>query len=134
MRLWYCMPENATASRLSNFPELCGYVRPRQRLYYMEIQEQQKEGENLAPVEEVDMGVEVSCAEDLKQLCLTKAKILQLPIDATKCMITGEGVESAEVNKMSEFRVVTGLSNGKPTKQPRCHRMSFALASKGFHH
>ena len=83
-----------------------------------EIQEQQKEGENLAPVEEVDMGVEVSCAEDLKQLCLTKAKIMQLPIDATKCMITGEGVESAEVNKMSEFRVVTALPDGKPTKQP----------------
>ena len=83
-----------------------------------EIQEQQKEGENLAPAEEVDMGVEVSCAEDLKQLCLTKAKIMQLPIDASKCMITGEGVESAEVNKMSDFRVVTALSNGKPTKQP----------------
>ena len=80
-----------------------------------EIQEQQKEGENLAPVEEVDMGVEVSCAEDLKQLCLTKAKIMQLPIDA---LITGEGIESAEVSKMSEFRVVTALSNGKPTKQP----------------
>ena len=83
-----------------------------------EIQEQQKEGENLAPVEEVDMGVEVSCVEDLKQLCLTKAKIMQLPIDATKCLITGEGVVSAEVNKVSEFRVVTALSNGKPTKQP----------------
>ena len=80
-----------------------------------EIQEQQK---NLAPVEEVDMGVEVSCAEDLKQLCLTKAKIMQLPIDATKCMITGEGLKSAEVSKMSEFRVVTALSNGKLTKQP----------------
>ena len=83
-----------------------------------EIQEQQKEGENLAPVEEVDMGVEVSCAEDLKQLCLTKAKIIQLPIDATKCMITGEGIESAEVSKMSELREVTALSNGKSAKQP----------------
>ena len=82
-----------------------------------EIQEQQKEGENLAPVEEVDMGVEVSCAEDLKQLCLTKAKIMQLPIDTTKCMIIGEGVKSAEVSNMSEFRVVTALSNGRPTKQ-----------------
>ena len=80
-----------------------------------EIQEQQKEGENLAPVEEVDMGVEVSCAEDLKQLCLTKAKIMQLAIEHA---VTGEGVQSAEVNKVSEFRVVTALSNGKPTKQP----------------
>ena len=80
-----------------------------------EIQEQQKEGENLAPVEEADMGVEVSCAEDLKQLCLTKAKIMQLAIEHA---VTGEGVKSAVVSKMSEFRVVTALSNGKPTKQP----------------
>ena len=81
----------------------------------LEIQEKEKEGENLVPVEEVDMGVEVSCAEDLKQLCLTKAKIMQLAIEHT---VTGEGVQSAEVSKMSEFRVVTGLSNGKSTKQP----------------
>ena len=99
-----------------------------------EIQEQQKEGENLAPVEEVDMGVEVSYAEDLKQLCLTKVKIMQLPIDPSKCVITGEGIESAEVNKMSEFQVhlVTGLSNGKPTKQLgviECHLLSLAKDS-----
>ena len=80
-----------------------------------EIQEQQKEGENLAPVEEVDMGVEVSCAEDLKQLCLTKAKIVQLAIEHA---VIGKGVKSSDVNKMSEFRVVTALSNGEPTKQP----------------
>ena len=94
-----------------------------------ETQEQQKEGENLVPVEEVDMGVEVSCAEDLKQLCLTQAKIMQLSIDA---LITREKIESAEVSKMSEFRVVTVLSNGKPTKQPgvvECHLHSLAKDS-----
>ena len=95
-----------------------------------EIQEQQKEGESLAPVEEADMGVEVSCAEDLKQLCLTKAKIMQLAI---KCSITGEGIEPAEVSKMSEFRMVTTLmSNGKPAKQPgviECHLHSLVKNS-----
>ena len=94
-----------------------------------EIQEHQKEGGNLAPVEEVDMGVEVSCVEDLKQLCLTKAKIVQLPIEA---LITGEGIESAEVSKISEFRVVTALSNGKPTKKPgvvECRLHSLAKES-----
>ena len=34
-----------------------------------------KGGVSLDPVEEVDIGVEVSCAEDLKQLCQTKAVI-----------------------------------------------------------
>ena len=74
-----------------------------------EIQEQQKEGENLAPVEEADMGVEVSCAEDLKQLCHTKAKLTRLAVVYT---MTGEGIKSAEVNKISEFSVVAKLSNG----------------------
>ena len=45
-----------------------------------EPKEHQKEGRSLAPVEEVDIGVEVSCAEDLHQLIQTKAKIIQLPI------------------------------------------------------
>ena len=33
-------------------------------------------------------------------------------------MITCEGIESAEVDKMSEFLMVTALPDGKPTKQP----------------
>ena len=77
------------------------------------------------------MGVEVSCAKDLKQLCLTKAKIMQLPIEA---LITGEGIESAEVSKMSEFRVVTALSNGKPTKKPGVVECRLHSLAKGFHH
>ena len=91
-----------------------------------EIQEQQKEGGNPAPVEEADMRVEVSCAEDLKQLCHSKVKLSQI---ALVCTITGEGVQYAEVNKTSEFRVVT---NGKPTILPvivECHLKSLASTS-----
>jgi hypothetical protein len=40
-----------------------------------EIEEQQNEGKCLEPVEEVDLGVEVNCAEDLKQLCQTRANL-----------------------------------------------------------
>ena len=96
-----------------------------------EIQEQQKEGENLAPVGEADMGVEMSCAEDLKQLCLIKAKLIPFA-DAAKCVVTGEGVQSAEVSKTSEFRAVTKLSNGNPTKLPvavECHLKSLVSDS-----
>ena len=96
-----------------------------------EIQEQQKERENLEPVEEADMGIDISCGKDLKQLCLIKAKLIQFA-DATKCAVTGEGVKSAEVSKISEFRVTTKLSNGKPTKLPvvvECHLKSLANTS-----
>ena len=83
-----------------------------------------KEGSSLEPVEEVDIGVEVSCAEDLMQLCQTKARITQLPIDST---LIGEGVKTAEFNKTSDFSVTTKLANGKQTKQTcviDCHLKS----------
>ena len=47
-----------------------------------EIEEQHKEGKNLEPVEEADMEVEVSCVEDLKQLCQTNVKPLLFPTNA----------------------------------------------------
>ena len=85
-----------------------------------EIEEQQKEVKDLEPVEEVDLGEEVNCAEDLKLLCQTKAKIIQLPIDGTKSsVVMGEKVGSAEVNKVSQchFQLFPKLPNGRPTKQ-----------------
>ena len=80
-----------------------------------EIEKQQKEREYLEPVEEVDLGVEVNCAEDLKQLCQTKAKLTLLPINVA---FTGSS-ESAEVSMPSHyfFRFSPKLSNGKPTKR-----------------
>ena len=81
-----------------------------------EIEEQQKEWKDLEPVEEVDLGVEVNCAKDLKQLCQTKAKITRLPIE---CTVIGEGAGSAEVNKASQyhFQLLPKLSNGRQPKQ-----------------
>ena len=81
------------------------------------IEEQQKEWKNLEPVEEVDLGVEVNCAEDLKQLCQTKAKITRLPIDAVKSAVIGEG--AGEDNKASQyhFQLFPKLSNGRATKR-----------------
>ena len=82
-----------------------------------EIEEQQKERKDLEPVEEVDLGVEVNCAEELKQLCQTRTKITRLRIDAAKCTVHGEGLKSAEVNKPSQFEVLPLLSNGRPPKR-----------------
>ena len=76
--------------------------------------DQQKKGNDLEPVEEIDLGVEVNCAEDLKQLCQTKAKITQLTINTT---VIGEGLKSAEVSKPSQVVVIPLLSNGRPPKR-----------------
>ena len=81
------------------------------------IQEQQEGGRSLEPVEEADMSVEVSCAEQLKQLCQTKAMIID------RCIISSQ--QNAEVGKTSQVMVNTG------TKQThvRSHLKSVADGS-----
>ena len=87
------------------------------------IQQQQEGGKNLEPVEEADLTVKVSLAEELKQLCQTKAKITQL----LQCIITGRGLQSAEVGKTSQIVAKTCLRDGTPTK--RAHVIQSHLKS-----
>ena len=74
-----------------------------------EIDECSKSGRSFEPVEEVDIGVEVRCAEALQQLCQTQANIIQLP----KCTFTMEDSTKHEVNKTSNATLVTQLSGNK---------------------
>ena len=80
-----------------------------------EIEEQQKH--HLELVEEVDLGVEVNCAEDLKRLCQTKAKITRLPIDAAKSTVIGGGTVEVDKASLYHFKLFAILPNGRPTKQ-----------------
>ena len=63
--------------------------------------------------EEADMGVEVRCAEALRQLCQTNANITQLDLDPAQCTVRGEGVETAEVHQTAEVTLTTKLINSK---------------------
>ena len=85
------------------------------------IQEQQEGGRSLEPVEEADMSVEVSCAEQLKQLCQTKAKIID------QCIISIQ--QNAEVGKQSQVMVKTAI---KRAHVIRSHLKS--VASRWIHH
>ena len=76
-----------------------------------EIQEQ-GERKDLEPVEKVDMGVEVACAETLTKLCQTAAQLTTLPVDT----VLTEPPQSTEVGKLSQF-ILQVSANGKPTKQ-----------------
>ena len=82
-----------------------------------EIEEQQKQGKNLEPVEEADMAVEVSCVEDLKKLCQSKAKLTQLPLDPTQSTVTFQEADITEISKTSEFIFKSVMTNGKPSKR-----------------
>ena len=99
-----------------------------------EIEEHCKKGRSLDPMEEVDIGVEVSFADDLKQLCKTKSKVIRLPIDPAKCILSGDGMKTAEINKMVEleFSLRAKLSNGQSTKRKyaiECHLKSLVNGS-----
>ena len=77
------------------------------------VEEHSKSGKGLEPVEKVDIGVEVRCAEALQQLCQTRANIVQLPIDPAKCTVTMEDSTKHEVNKTSHATLVTRLSSNE---------------------
>jgi len=47
----------------------------------LEVEECYKLGEVVEPAEEIDIMVKVNAAKDLQQLCLSKAKIVQLPVN-----------------------------------------------------
>ncbi len=89
-----------------------------------ETKEHQKEGKSLEPVEEVDVGLEVSCAEDLHQLFQTKTKIIQLPIKFNVKEKT-----AAEVNKKSELSLLTNLSCTKRKYAVECQLKSLCNGS-----
>ena len=82
-----------------------------------EVKEYSKLEKSLEPVEEADTRVEVGCVEDLQRLCQTKANITRVAVDPAKCMVRGEGKETAEVGKTAKVTLTTKLSNNKI---PRC--------------
>ena len=91
--------------------------------------EEHKSGRNLTPVEEVDVGVEVRCAEALEHLFQTQAKITQLPV----CRVINRISSKAEVNHLSEVILyISKLCNNKQTRcalQIDCHLKSLLNAS-----
>ena len=82
----------------------------------------QLESEDLyEPVEVADITLEVECAEDLKQICLTKAKLTQLVLEYS---VTGAGIEEVNVNKLAEFYVtakVPGQKQSERIANLECH-------------
>ena len=81
-----------------------------------EIEEHSKSERSLEPVQVVDIGVEVRCAEALRQLSQTQANIIQL-IVPVKWTVTMEDSRKHEVNKMSNATLVTRLSSNNISRR-----------------
>ena len=76
---------------------------------------------SLEPVE-VDVGMEVRCAEALQQLFQTKEKLTQLSLAPAKCTVSGEGAKAAVLNTISEAALTTTKCNCKVD----CHLKSLS--------
>ena len=81
-----------------------------------EVEKRQNETDNLKAVEEVDIGVEVSIAESLREMCRTKARVFQMEVEPLKCTVEGNA-RDAEVDTVSKVTVRTCLPNGQPTRK-----------------
>ena len=89
------------------------------------VEEHEEGVVSLEPVEEVDVGVEVRCAEALQQLCQTKAKLTQLSLAPAKCTVSGEGAKAAVLNTISDATLTTTKRNCKVD----CHLKSLSNGS-----
>lgn len=79
-------------------------------------EEESKKGAHLEPSEELNIEVEVCSVQDLQQLCQEQSKVSVLPVDPSKCTVTGVGGH-IELHSPAVFTLTTKLSNGKITKQ-----------------
>ena len=89
-----------------------------------ELEEHNRPGNRLEPVEEPDMGVEVECAEALQLLC-QKAK-LTCPMDY---VVVNNIPTTAEVNKEIKIDVVTIKMPTKSNLNLECHIKSLPTGS-----
>ena len=79
-----------------------------------QIQEQCAKHEriDLLPAEVANVGVRVTCAEGISDLCQKNAEVLVLA-DPTKCTAEGPGTKVAVVGKSAQFTVCTMYQNGR---------------------
>ena len=82
-----------------------------------EVEEHNEGVVSLEPLKEVDVGVEVRCAEALQQLCQIKAKLTQVFLVPAKGTVSGEGAKAAVLNTISEALLTTT----EPNCKVNCH-------------
>ena len=96
-----------------------------------ETKKHQQSGGEIEPVEEADIVVEVRFAEELRKLCREKTIVMKLPVDPAKSTVQGDGINSAEINKLSKVSLHTVSPNGKPHKKPVVVKAKLTTISSG---
>ena len=81
------------------------------------IDERGSDAVSLNPVEETNIEVDLCSPQDFTHFFHNKAKLVVLPVDPSKCTVSGVGVKFAEVGEPATFNLATKLSNGNSTMQ-----------------
>ena len=70
---------------------------------------------DLTPAASVNIGVDISCAAEIAELCQKKTSVTTL--DPSKCRAEGPGMERAVTNTPTQLVVHTIYSNGQPCRE-----------------
>ena len=71
---------------------------------------------DLTPEASANINVDISCAEEIAELCQKKTSVITLP-DPSKCIAEGPGMEGAVINTPTQLVVHTVYSNGQPCRE-----------------
>ena len=69
---------------------------------------------DLTPAASANIGVDISCAAEIAELCQKKTSLITLVPDLSKCRAEGPGMEGAVTNTPTQLVVHTVYSNGQP--------------------
>ena len=77
---------------------------------------------DLTPAASANIGVDISCAAEIAELCQKKTSVIKLVPDPSKCRAEGLGMEGAVTNTPTELVVHTIYSNGQPCREKQSIR------------
>ena len=87
------------------------------------IEEEMKSSKSLDlnPAAAANLGVDISCAAEIAELCQKKTSVITLP-DPSKCRAEGPGMEGAVTNTPTQLVVHTVYSNEQPCREKQSIR------------
>ena len=86
---------------------------------------------DLTPAATGDIGVDISCAAEIAELCQKKTSVITLVLDPSKCRSESPGMEGAVTNSPTQLVVHTVYSNGQPCREKQSIRAELKSMADG---
>ena len=86
---------------------------------------------DLTPAASANIGVDISCAAEIAELCQKKTSVITLVLDPSKCRAEGPGMEGAVTNTPTQLVVHTVYSIGRPCREQQSIRAELKSMADG---